>query len=90
MSDDDLERLLAHVRDTRAFDFTGYKRASLMRRVRKRMQAVVILERVAGREQPPDAVELQPLQRELADGAMRGMRRVEGATEQADALHGDS
>src|SRR5262245_7092302 len=42
MSDDEqsLEPLLDYVRDARAFDFTGYKRASLMRRIRKRMQEV--------------------------------------------------
>lgn len=31
------EALLRYLRDTRGFDFTGYKRASLMRRVRHRM-----------------------------------------------------
>jgi two-component system CheB/CheR fusion protein len=34
------EQLLDYVRDNRGFDFTGYKRPSLMRRVRKRMQQV--------------------------------------------------
>ena len=33
----DLESLLEYVRDNRGFDFTGYKRASLDRRIRKRM-----------------------------------------------------
>jgi len=33
----DFERLLTHLRDTRGFDFTGYKRATLQRRVAKRM-----------------------------------------------------
>ena len=32
------EALLRHVRDARGFDFTGYKRTSLMRRVRHRME----------------------------------------------------
>src|SRR4051794_14885123 len=32
-----LELVLDHLRDTRAFDFTGYKRATLDRRIRKRM-----------------------------------------------------
>ena len=32
-----LEDLLAFIRDSRGFDFTGYKRTSLARRVRKRM-----------------------------------------------------
>lgn len=36
----DFERLLEYLRERRAFDFTGYKQASLMRRVGKRMQAV--------------------------------------------------
>ena len=38
--DNDLEYLLEHLRRTRGFDFTGYKRASLARRVTKRLQAV--------------------------------------------------
>ena len=38
--DDDLEVLLQLIRDTRGFDFTGYKRPSLTRRIRKRMQDV--------------------------------------------------
>jgi len=49
------------------------------------VQAAIILKRIARRHQPPDAVEFQPLDRELADGAMRGMGRVERAAEQADA-----
>ena len=31
------EALLCYMRDSRGFDFTGYKRTSLMRRVRHRM-----------------------------------------------------
>lgn len=38
----DFEALLEYVRLSRGFDFTGYKRSSLMRRVQKRMQAVEI------------------------------------------------
>jgi two-component system CheB/CheR fusion protein len=38
--DEAFERLLEHVRDSRGFDFTGYKRASLMRRTDRRMQEV--------------------------------------------------
>src|SRR4051812_13998683 len=34
------ERLLAYLKESRGFDFTGYKRASLMRRVRHQMQQV--------------------------------------------------
>ena len=36
-TDEPFEALLRYVRDSRGFDFTGYKRASLMRRVRHRM-----------------------------------------------------
>jgi two-component system, chemotaxis family, CheB/CheR fusion protein len=35
--DSTLEDLLAFIRDSRGFDFTGYKRSSLARRIRKRM-----------------------------------------------------
>ena len=35
-----LEELLAHIRQTRNLDFTGYKRAQPVRRIEKRMQAV--------------------------------------------------
>jgi len=36
----EFEQLLAYLRDNRGFDFTGYKRASLKRRIDRRMQAV--------------------------------------------------
>src|SRR5262245_40998984 len=36
--DRDFEALLEYLRDSRGFDFTGYKRSSLMRRTTKRMQ----------------------------------------------------
>src|SRR3954469_5205437 len=39
-SSDSLERLLTHLKGTRGFDFTGYKRTSLERRIRKRMEAI--------------------------------------------------
>ncbi|WP_410655971.1 CheR family methyltransferase [Amycolatopsis sp. lyj-112] len=38
----DLEALLTFIRDSRGFDFTGYKRASLARRIRRRMQTMKI------------------------------------------------
>ncbi|WP_206221280.1 hypothetical protein, partial [Pseudomonas viridiflava] len=38
--DPEFEALLQHLKETRGFDFTGYKRASLTRRVQKRMQDV--------------------------------------------------
>ena len=34
------EALLEHLRDSRNFDFTGYKRSTLMRRVSKRMETI--------------------------------------------------
>ncbi|MEC3954847.1 CheR family methyltransferase [Nocardia sp. CDC153] len=42
--DGPLEDLLIFIRDARGFDFTGYKRSSLARRIRKRMQEVRIVE----------------------------------------------
>lgn len=39
-ADESLERLLEFLKESRAFDFTGYKRASLTRRVRHQMQQV--------------------------------------------------
>ncbi|MFI6044662.1 CheR family methyltransferase [Nocardia sp. NPDC051321] len=39
-ADPELEDLLLFIRDSRGFDFTGYKRSSLTRRIRKRMQEV--------------------------------------------------
>src|SRR5437763_2219088 len=36
--DETFERLLEYLRDHRGFDFTGYKRSSLRRRIGKRMQ----------------------------------------------------
>jgi len=36
-TDSALEDLLVFIRDARGFDFTGYKRSSLARRIRKRM-----------------------------------------------------
>src|SRR5215218_1657172 len=40
IEDPSFERLLQFLRDSRAFDFTGYKRPSLMRRVRHRMREI--------------------------------------------------
>ena len=42
--DPQLEQLLDFLRDTRGLDFTGYKRQSLTRRIRKRMDAVNVTE----------------------------------------------
>ncbi|TVP56511.1 MAG: protein-glutamate O-methyltransferase CheR, partial [Nodularia sp. (in: Bacteria)] len=38
----EFEHLLTYLRQSRGFDFTGYKRSTLMRRVRKRMQYLSI------------------------------------------------
>src|SRR5262245_48939046 len=40
--DTQFEALVKHLRETRGFDFTAYKRSTLMRRVRKRMLQVGI------------------------------------------------
>lgn len=50
------ERILEYLRQTRGFDFTAYKRTSLIRRVRKRMQLVDIHEY----EQYLDYLEVHP------------------------------
>lgn len=38
----EFEALLEYLKQNRGFDFTGYKRASLMRRIQKRMQEIAI------------------------------------------------
>ena len=38
--DPDFERLLEYVRDARGFDYTGYRRPTLIRRFQKRLQDV--------------------------------------------------
>ena len=43
-TDNDLEELLRFIHDSRGFDFTGYKRTSLTRRIRKRMADVNVEE----------------------------------------------
>ncbi|HEX5120800.1 MAG TPA: CheR family methyltransferase [Pseudonocardiaceae bacterium] len=45
-----LEELLQFIRDSRGFDFTGYKRTSISRRIRKRMQDVGIADFVDYRD----------------------------------------
>jgi two-component system CheB/CheR fusion protein len=40
--DPHFESLLAYLKETRGFDFTGYKRSSLMRRVSRRMDQVAV------------------------------------------------
>ncbi len=39
-ADGELDRLLQYLKDARGFDFTGYKRASIYRRVQRRMQTI--------------------------------------------------
>ena len=43
-----------------------------------------ILQGIARRHQPPDAIEIKPLHREQAGGAVRRVRRIERAAEQAN------
>jgi two-component system CheB/CheR fusion protein len=50
------ERLLEYLRDHRGFDFTGYKRTSLQRRISKRMQEIGI----EGYETYLDKLEVSP------------------------------
>jgi len=50
------ERLLQFLKESRAFDFTGYKRPSLMRRVRHRMREV----NVESFEEYQDVLQLDP------------------------------
>ncbi len=50
-ADGDLEDLLEFIRDARGFDFTGYKRSSLARRIRKRMHEAGAADYVDYRDQ---------------------------------------
>ena len=52
----------------------------------QRREPAGVLERIARGDQPPDAVKLEPFEREQAGGEVRLVRRVESSTEQAD-LH---
>src|SRR4030095_9676534 len=51
----------------------------------QRGEAARVLQRIARRQHPPDAVEIEAVPGEQAGGAMRRMRRIERAAEQADA-----
>ena len=51
-----LEHLLEHLKQSRGFDFTAYKRATLERRIEKRMTAV----RVSSYEEYEDYLEVHP------------------------------
>jgi len=55
-SDEDFDDLLLMLKETRGFDFTGYKRSTLQRRVRRRMALV----NIATFAEYRDYLELQP------------------------------
>lgn len=48
----------------------------------KRRQSLIFLQRITGRHQPPDLVEPQPLQGDLADEPMTLMGRIKGAAKE--------
>lgn len=52
----DYERLLTFLKESRAFDFTGYKRPSLIRRIKHRMHEVS----VSSVDEYTDRLQLQP------------------------------
>jgi two-component system CheB/CheR fusion protein len=56
-ADSSLEDLLVFIRDARGFDFTGYKRSSLARRIRKRMQEAGMADYVDYRDQLESSAE---------------------------------
>jgi two-component system CheB/CheR fusion protein len=55
-ADEQFVHLLTYIRDTRGFDFTGYKKNSLLRRIQRRMQAL----QVSGFEEYKDHLEVHP------------------------------
>jgi two-component system CheB/CheR fusion protein len=55
-SEEDFDELLFMLKDTRGFDFTGYKRSTLQRRIRRRMAVV----EVSSFSEYRDYLELQP------------------------------
>jgi two-component system CheB/CheR fusion protein len=81
-SDEDqkpLEALLEYLRDSRGFDFSGYKRATLERRIRKRMGEVG----VSGYEEYVDYLEANP--REFGELFNTILINVTGFFRDADA-----
>ncbi len=48
----------------------------------QRRQAACVLERVSGRDEPPDAIELESLQGKKGGAKMSLVRRIESSTEQ--------
>ena len=67
MSSDEesVEPLLDYLKATRGFDFTAYKRSSLLRRVQKRLQAV----NIGSYEQYQTYLKAHPEEVTLQDGA---------------------
>src|SRR6185437_15125357 len=57
-------------------------------RLERRHVGRALLQRIAGRDQPPDLVEAERAHRLEADVPMPAMRRVERAAEETDAGHG--
>src|SRR5215469_3384668 len=57
LTDSSLEELLVFIRDARGFDFTGYKRSSLARRIRKRMQEAGVTDYVDYRDRLESSAE---------------------------------
>ena len=57
---------------------TGLSLAEVVRRA-------IGFERISRRHQPPYAIELETLDRKQTDGAMGQMRRIERASQEADA-----
>ncbi len=61
----DFERLIEFLRDARGFDFTGYKRASLMPQVIGRQSPMPVVHGEEGMELEPDHVFLAPPDRHM-------------------------
>src|SRR5215469_13699768 len=57
LTDSSLEELLVFIRDARGFDFTGYKRSSLARRIRKRMHEAGVADFVDYRDRLESSAE---------------------------------
>src|SRR4051794_16603419 len=56
-------------------------------RLERRHVLGALLERIAGRYQPPDLVEAKCAHGGKADAPVPAMRRIKGAAEEADARH---
>jgi two-component system, chemotaxis family, CheB/CheR fusion protein len=79
--EDDLERLLIFIRDARGFDFTGYKRTSLDRRIHKRMKDTQVTDYAGYRDLlEADAEEFQALFNAIQINVTRFLRDTESWT----------